>query len=304
MKQSNQLFALNWVFILTLVGYVGVLSPKSAFGQEDWRSQHFTTSDGVQLHYIDTGRLPGEYVLNSTIVFVPGWTMPAWIWEHQIRFFAQERRVIAFDPRGQGESEKPPYGYDHSRRARDIGELLTHIQSEPVILVGWSLGVMEVMKYLEEHGTDFVLAVVLVDWAMHYENPAAFAGRYVSLQTERKEWTRSFIRAIFMSEQSEAYLEKVTEAALATPTNAAAIMIGNIILQGQTDLRPIMNELDRPALFIYSSNDWSISAAKEVRDGWPNFSVEVIEGTSHTLFVDQPDEFNRVVVQFINSLSE
>ena len=120
MKQFNRLFAPNWAFILTLFGFLCVLSTKSAFGQEDWRSQQFTTSDGVQLHYIDTCRLQGEYVLTPTIVFVPGWTMPVWIWEHQIRFFAQDHRVIAFDPRGQGESEKPPYGYNHSRRARDL----------------------------------------------------------------------------------------------------------------------------------------------------------------------------------------
>jgi microsomal epoxide hydrolase len=230
--------------------------------------------------------------------------MPAWIWEHQIRHFAQDHRVIAFDPRGQGSSDKPPFGYDHARRARDIGELIAHFDTDPVVMVGWSLGVLEVMKYLEEHGTGAVRAAVLVDWALHYENPAIFAGRYFSLQTEREEWTRSFIRAIYRSEQSDAYLEKVTQAALDTPTNAAAIMIGNIILQGETDLRPFMDVLDRPALFVYSSNDWSIAAAEEVREGWPRFQVEVIDETSHTLFVDKPDAFNRVLEEFLATLPE
>jgi microsomal epoxide hydrolase len=228
--------------------------------------------------------------------------MPAWIWEHQIRHFSQDHRVIAFDPRGQGSSDKPAFGYDHARRARDIDELIAHLDPAPVVLVGWSLGVLEVMKCLEEHGTGAIRAAVLVDWAMHYDNPAVFAGRYVSLQTEREQWTRSFIRATYRSEQSDAYLEKVTQAALDTPTNAAAIMIGNIILQGETDLRPLMNTFDRPALFVYSSNDWSIAAAEEVREGWPHFQVEVIDETSHTLFVDKPDEFNRVLEEFLATL--
>jgi microsomal epoxide hydrolase len=273
------------------------MSPRASWAQSEFRHGHFLTSDGVELHYLEAGT-------GSTLVFVPGWTMPAWIWEHQIRHFSQDHRVIAFDPRGQGSSEKPAFGYDHARRARDIGELIAHLDSAPVVLVGWSLGVLEVMKYLGENGTRAVRAAVLVDWAMHYDDPARFTGRYVSLQTEREEWTRSFIRAIYRSEQSDAYLEKVTQAALDTPTNAAAIMIGNIILQGETDLRPIMDEFDRPALFVYSSNDWSIAAAEEVREGWPLFQVEVIDETSHTLFVDKPNEFNLLLGKFLATLPD
>jgi len=279
----------------TLVGLPSLASPRSSWAQPEPSSKHFTTSDGVRLHYLDAGAGPG-------IVFVPGWTMPAWIWEHQIRHFARSARVIAFDPRGQGDSEKPSFGYDHSRRARDIAELLGHLNTSPVVLVGWSLGVLEVMKYLEEHGTGAVRGVVLVDWSMYYDDPAIFAGRYVSLQTEREAWTRRFIKALYRSEQPDGYFEKVIQAALATPTNAAAILIGNVILQGQTDLRPFMNVFDRPALFVYSSNDWSVAAAKEIREGWPRFRVEVIDGTSHTLFVDKPAEFNQVVEAFVATL--
>jgi non-heme chloroperoxidase len=36
-------------------------------------SHHFLTSDGVKLHYLEAGSGP-------SMVFVPGWTMPAWIW--------------------------------------------------------------------------------------------------------------------------------------------------------------------------------------------------------------------------------
>jgi pimeloyl-ACP methyl ester carboxylesterase len=46
--------------------------------------------------------------------------MPAWIWEHQIAHFAKTHRVVAMDPRGQGESSKPRDGYFPAARARDI----------------------------------------------------------------------------------------------------------------------------------------------------------------------------------------
>ena len=51
--------------------------------------RYFTTSDGVKLHYLQAGQGP------RTIVLVPGWTMPAWIWERQIADLSQQFRVIA-----------------------------------------------------------------------------------------------------------------------------------------------------------------------------------------------------------------
>ncbi|NNE36558.1 MAG: alpha/beta hydrolase [Rhodothermales bacterium] len=285
----------SFVCAMVLALLIGL--PRVSQAQAEFQSGHFLTSDDVRLHYLDEGAGP-------TLVFVPGWTMPAWIWEHQIRHFSRNHRVIAFDPRGQGSSDKPAFGYDHGRRARDIGELIAHLDTDPVVLVGWSLGVLEVIKYLEEDGTRAVRGVVLVDWEMHYDNPEAFAGRYVSLQTEREDWTRRFVKAIYRSEQSAAYLERVLRAALDTPTNAAAIMIGNIILQGDTDLRPFMDVLDRPVLFVYSSSEWSRTAAADVRAGWSRFQVEVIDETSHTLFVDKSDEFNRVLEEFLVTLPD
>ena len=60
---------------------------------DEFKSAHFVTSDGVRLHYLDAGSGP-------PLVFVPGWTMPAWIWEPQLSHFSASHRVVALDPRG------------------------------------------------------------------------------------------------------------------------------------------------------------------------------------------------------------
>jgi non-heme chloroperoxidase len=229
-------------------------APRSTWAQTDLRSVHFRTSDGVELHYLEAGT-------GATLVFVPGWTMPAEIWEPQLRHFAATYRVIALDPRGQGRSERPAYGYYPSRRA-----------------------------------------LVLVDYPINIDGDV-FRSRFISLQVEREEWTRRFIRGMFRSFQTNEYLEVMTEAALSTPTNAATIMIANLILMGPTDLRPLLDSLNRPSLFVASSQDGSVAAADEVSRGWPSVRVEVIDGTSHAVFVDQPEEFNRVLEEFLASLA-
>ena len=98
------------------------------------QDRHFTSSDGVRLHYIQSG--DGELDL----IFVPGWLMPAEIFQAQIDAFSSRYRVIAFDPRGQGRSGGKPGQLDAQARARDIQELLQHVQSRSYVLVGWSLG--------------------------------------------------------------------------------------------------------------------------------------------------------------------
>src|SRR2546426_10398913 len=110
------------------------------------RSAFFTTSDGVRLHYLEAGA--GE----TAIVFVPGWTMPADIWEKQIAYFSAHTRVLALDPRSQGDSDKPTFGHFPLRRARDVKELLEHAKVTHAVLVGWSLAVQELFAYMGEFG--------------------------------------------------------------------------------------------------------------------------------------------------------
>jgi microsomal epoxide hydrolase len=230
--------------------------------------------------------------------------MPAEIWEHQVRHFSSTHRVVALDPRGQGRSEKPTYGYHPSRRALDIGELLKHLGGEPAVVAGWSLAMQEVLVLAHEFGTANLRAVVLVDHLIYIDHPERFTSRFISLQVEREEWTRKFIRVIHHSRQSAEYFEAMTQAALSTPTNAAAMMIANLILMGPTDLRPALDSLNRPALFITSSLDWAVEQAEKVRQGWPEIHVEVIDETSHALFVDKPEAFNQVLEEFLATLPE
>ena len=91
------------------------------------RDVFFTASDGARLHYSETGP-PDAPIL----VFVPGWTMPGWIFDRQQRAFDEKYQVVLFDPRGQGSSEITPTGYDQDRRGADIGELLDRLPGKVV----------------------------------------------------------------------------------------------------------------------------------------------------------------------------
>lgn len=286
------------IFLAILLSVACILSPEAAWAQGQLASRHFVTSDGVKLHYLEGGAGP-------TLVFVPGWTMPAWIWEPQLRHFGATHRVVALDPRGQGSSDKPAQGYHATRRGSDICELLEHLGGEPAVVVGWSLGVQEVLVCAHEFGTKRIRAIVLVDHPVFIDPKFALAivgERVKSLQLDREAWTREFVKDILRKPPSDAYLEALTQASLSTPTNAAAIMMANLYFVGPIDLGPALNALDRPVLFVYSSLDWAVAAAEDVRKGWPKLPVRVFDEPSHALFVAKPQEFNRVLDEFLASL--
>ena len=71
---------------------------------------------------------------------------------------------------------------------------------------------------------------------------------------------------------------------------------------GPHDMGPYLDRMDRPVLLVFSALDWAIAAAEEAQTAWPSIPIEVIEGSSHALFVDKPREFNHILETFLTSL--
>ena len=254
----------------------------------------FTTSDGVRLHFTDTGR-------GRTIVFIPGWTMSGEIWEPQIRAFASRYRTITLDPRAQGESEMTGEGLYLGRRGRDIGELLERLNLSDVVLVGWSMGVREVLTYVGASGTARVAALVLVEgnlWPQGALEPALDNLR--RMQADRVPFTRDFVKSMYVQPQTEAYISRVTAMSLRTPTDAAAMLMFANAFGSDTDMRPLFRTIDKPVLFV------GVPAKKPQGDALkaavPTARIEYVEGAGHALFVDQAEKFNAMLDSFAVSI--
>lgn len=262
------------------------------------RDGFFKTSDGVRLHYLEAG-------IGRPIVFEPGWSMPAWIWDPQIQHFAEHYHVIALDPRSQGESEKSPFGNYPRRRAQDIHELIEHLNLGPVVLVGWSLGVPELLSYAEQYGGSEVRAYVLVDgFAWDKLDPqfiTGMLGMYQRLETDRRNFTEKFVRSMYKKPQSEEYIARLVEASLKMPTDSAiAASVGSI---SRADWRPAIAKLDRPVL-IMCETALKAMAADLVAATVPGTRVELFEDAGHALFVDDAAHFNAVLDDFLRHLAK
>jgi non-heme chloroperoxidase len=255
--------------------------------------RYFETSDGVRLHYVESG-------IGHTIVMVPGWTMPAWIFDRQIRAFSQTWHVVAFDPRSQGESEVAPGGYDPWRRGQDIAELLDRLGPDPVLLMGWSLGVLDGLAYVSTHGDRRLAGLVLVDNSVG-EEPAPTAAAHPLRRgpnLSRDEHMRRFVAGMFLHPQPGPWLDRLTETCLRTPPAAAAALLAYPV--PRSFWKQAVYSTDRPLLYVVRPG--LAGQAANIAAHRANAETVVMEGVGHALFVDDPVRFDGVVEAFIHRL--
>lgn len=258
----------------------------------DATSRFFLSSDGVKLHYVERGT-------GTTVVFIPGWTMPAWVFDAQIAHFAREHRVIAFDPRSQGESAIAPSGHHPDRRARDIAELLVAAKADSAVLAGWSLGVLDVLAYVRQHGDAKVAGLVLIDNSVGEEPPPDFKFDFIGeLRKDRQAATRNFVRAMYKRSQTDAYYERLARASLRVPLQAAVELLS--YPYPRSYWREAIYGTRKPILYVVTPR-WAEQGANLARKH-PSARTEVFGDAGHALFVDEAPRFNQLMSGFVRSL--
>jgi non-heme chloroperoxidase len=291
------------------------------------RSGFVTSWDGAKIHYIEAGRsktsigdaqvgnpLPPSVTVTKgqisvtgphqfpSILFVPGWTMPGWIWENQISHFSADYRVVAMDPRAQGESSKPCDGSYPASHARDIKAVIDQLHLAPVVVVGWSMAVTEIASYVDQFGTSGIAGIVLVDGVADFgltaESFKNYAGFLKSAQTDRQKFTSAFVHNMYKKPQAEEYLQRVIKASLQTPTDSAVAMAQAGFL---TDDRPGLDKIDKPTVIAASSKDL-LPMFQDMQKRIHGARLEMFDDAGHALFVDDADKFNILLEEFITAL--
>jgi non-heme chloroperoxidase len=290
------------------------------------KSGFVTTTDGVKIHYLEAGHqksfpsaevgnpLPAGTVATKgniavtnpnqfpSILLVPGWTMPGWIWEKQIAYFSKDYRVVAMDPRSQGESTQTAEGLYPAARARDIKAVVSQLHLAPVVLVGWSMAVNELLAYVDQFGTSDIAALVLVDDDSGARTPAeaARALEFIGqIQRDRQKVVPEFIRGqFFKKDQPQGYVDRVIEVSLRVPSNTAvALLVGKF----SSDYRATLQKIDKPTIVCAAKSPY-VAGIVEMQKTIPRSQFEMFDGAGHALFVDDADKFNAMLEDFLHDL--
>ena len=224
--------------------------------------------------------------------------MPAWLWQAQLEALSAHYPVIALDPRGQGESEAPASGYTFERRASDLHEFLQPYQN--VLLAGWSLGALEVLEYAHRFGAEKLAGVVLVDSSVG-ELPAPPPGATFleALREKRDETLAEFVRAMYLKPRPEveitALLQDVKRMSL---DNSIALLSSGI---PREHWKEIARALKKPLLYVVTPQ--FEEQARNLKQNRAGTRIEVFSDAGHALFVDEPQRFNRLMIDFAANLA-
>jgi microsomal epoxide hydrolase len=259
---------------------------------EEIRDGYFHTSDGIRLHYREAGH--GDKV----IVLVPGWLMPAEIFDGQLRGLGDDYHVYALSPRSQGQSDAYSGRHTPERRARDIKEFIDHLGPGGFVLGGWSLGVMEALDYVERFRPPGLRALVLVDNSIGEATPprpGLTPRRGVESVAARAERLRAFVRGMFHTPQPPEFLELIDRSVLRVPSDIAQELLAKPYAREY--YKNVIYRERVPVLYAITPRLRDQGAALAAH--LPGARVTVYPAAGHALFVDAAAEFNADLGRFL-----
>lgn len=260
--------------------------------------QRFTCSDGGELQYAIAGT--GE-----PIVFLHGFGLDLGMWDPQWSAFSSNYRTLRYDLRGYGGSSAPAGRYSH---VDDFIALTGFLKSRPAHLVGLSLGGRLALRVAAQMPTA-VRSLTLVDTALDgHDWSAAWSQRW-----------RAMIAAAQtdLSRAKQMWLEHdLFETARARPAVAEALdaMIRRYSGwhfqsedPGVGPSRPIIEVLSKisaPTLVMVGGLDLPDfqAIARRLTTEMPSATLSVIPNVGHMPNLEDPLEFNRLVLAHISAI--
>jgi pimeloyl-ACP methyl ester carboxylesterase len=262
----------------------------------------------IELHYTDQGE-------GQPVVLSHGWPLSGRSWEAQVpALIGAGYRVITYDRRGFGQSSQPWNGYEYDTFANDLAELVNHLDLTDAVLIGFSMGGGEVVRYLRNHGLDRVSKIVLASAVTPYlfksdDNPdgalddAFIEGFVDQVATDRMAFLDEFLVGFFsangklkVSQQQKDYAFSL--AAMASPKAT----MDCINAWGRTDFRNDLANVTVPTLVIHGDADAivpiEVSGNRAARD-IEGAQLVVIKDGPHGVTASHPKEWNEAVLGFL-----
>jgi len=263
----------------------------------------------TNLHVDDTG---GS---GRTVVLIHGWPLSGESWSKQVPAFVDAGyRVVTYDRRGFGRSDKPKTGYDYDHLTEDLHTLLTELDLQDVTLVGFSMGGGEVARYFSKYGTERVHSVVFASAVPPYllqtsDNPdgplpkSQAEEMTAGLTKDEDAFYDQFTTDFFSVDGTLVVSEQDRQEALALAKQASKTAALEAMASfANTDFREDLPKVTVPTLVIHGDGDATVpfeGSGARTHAAIAGSELHVVAGGPHGVNVSHPDEWNRVVLEFL-----
>ncbi|MDO5735535.1 MAG: alpha/beta hydrolase [Propionibacteriaceae bacterium] len=271
-----------------------------------------TTGDTpITLHITDTGGA------GRPLVLVHGWPLSGESFRNNIpALTAAGHRVITYDRRGFGRSDKPRDGYDYDTLSSDLNDVITHLDLHDAVILGFSMGGGEVARYIGRYGTGALAGAVLSSsicpaLAITEDNPdgampvQAFMDMAKQCADDHAGFLDQFTTAFFSNEDGLTVDETVRQEALALALQSDPRAASLTIEAWATDLRKDCEQIDVPLLVLHGDQDQNVPlspSSQRLPAMVPGARLHVVEGGPHGLNISHQQEWEQVLLKFLAEL--
>ncbi len=265
-----------------------------------------TADDGVRLHVEEDGT-------GTPIVFVHEFGGDHRSWEPQMRHFSRRHRCVTYGARGYPPSDVPAdlSNYSQARATADILAVMDGLEIEQAHLVGLSMGGFAVLHFGLQHADRAIsLTVAGAGYGAEKQFEAYF--RAVSLDVAAQFETRgsrefaktyslAASRVQFQNKDPRGWREFADRLGEHSASGSANTMRGVQALRPSIyDLEAGLKSMTVPTLvMVGDEDDHCIAPGVFLKRTIPACGLLVLPKTGHTLNLEEPDQFNRSVADFI-----
>ncbi|WP_432875295.1 alpha/beta fold hydrolase [Kribbella sp. CA-245084] len=254
---------------------------------------------GIRLHAAEWGNPQGRPVL-----FIHGWSASHVCWSRQLEGpLAEQFRLVAFDNRGHGMSEKPldADSYrDPQLWADDLAAVIDQLGLDRPVLVAWSYGGFIVSDYIRAYGEDRIGAIDLVGAAVMMKPPTfdnigpGFLGNAPDASQPDLATNITAIRRFLDVCTAEPLDPDDWSAALAWNMVVPPEVRGALISR-EIDGDDVLARLSVPVLVTHGRSDTIVlpSMAEHVLDVCKTARPSWYDGIGHAPFVEDQPRFDR-----------
>ena len=258
-----------------------------------------------------------DFGQGQPVILIHGWPLSSKSWEPQVSALLDAGyRVITYDRRGFGKSGASLDGYDYNSLTADLEELISNLDLQNVVLVGFSMGGGEVVRYLTNNGSDNVAKVALISSIIplvkqREDNPDGVPeGDLNEILENVKKDRVTFLESFHKNFYNYGLLsQSVSQAQLnydwSIASNASPIATLKCAESwANTDFRPELQNVTVPTLIVHGDDDKVVpiaTAGDQAAKGIPNSEYHIIEGAPHGLNVTHAEELNQILLHFLRS---
>ena len=245
--------------------------------------------DGIKIHSSTAGNGP------KTVILVHGWTCDETTWNAQVPALSKEYRVITLDLPGHGQTGSPKDGkLSMDLFARAVEAVRKDSKADRVVLVGHSMGTPVVIQYARLY-PEHTAALVFVDGGVTMPKGSRLPDPKAVSGPDGVKARETMIRSMFSASTTPDEQKHILSMMLAAPESTA---VG--AMQATFDPANWKGDVfQQPILGLYA--DHSGAGNREyMNTHFPNMEYHEIAGTGHFLMIEKPEEFNQLLIAFLD----